>query len=136
MSTIVIKNLPDHLHVQLKERAAHNHRSMNKEVVHLIAAGLSSGMFDVGAMPDTADAQAPKPAVPRSPPAPAPAPATTPDPAPDGRAALRAALIKQADGSFLNVLGIEDEAFFDTLELIRVEPGATDADDSALDEGL
>lgn len=41
MSTIVVKNLPDHLHEQLKLRAAHNHRSMTKEVVHLIEAGLA-----------------------------------------------------------------------------------------------
>ena len=40
MSTIVVKNLPDHLHVLLKQRAEHNHRSMTKEVVHLIEAGL------------------------------------------------------------------------------------------------
>ena len=41
MSTIVVKNLPDHLHVLLKQRAQHNHRSMTKEVVHLIEAGLA-----------------------------------------------------------------------------------------------
>ena len=40
MSTIVVKNLPDHLHALLKKRAQHNHRSMTKEVVHLIESGL------------------------------------------------------------------------------------------------
>lgn len=40
MGTIVVKNLPDHLHALLKQRAEHNHRSMTKEVVHLIEAGL------------------------------------------------------------------------------------------------
>lgn len=42
MSTIVVKNLPDHLHALLKQRAEHNHRSMTKEVVHLIEAGLGA----------------------------------------------------------------------------------------------
>lgn len=42
MSTIVVKNLPDHLHALLKQRAEQNHRSMTKEVVHLIEAGLQA----------------------------------------------------------------------------------------------
>lgn len=42
MSTIVVKNLPDHLHALLKQRAEHNHRSMTKEVVHLIETGLGA----------------------------------------------------------------------------------------------
>ncbi len=42
MSTIVVKNFPDHLHALLKQRAEHNHRSMTKEVVHLIEAGLQA----------------------------------------------------------------------------------------------
>ena len=42
MSTIVVKNFPDHLHTLLKQRAEHNHRSMTKEVVHLIEAGLQA----------------------------------------------------------------------------------------------
>ena len=42
MSTIVVKNFPDHLHTLLKQRAEHNHRSMTKEVVHLIEAGLDA----------------------------------------------------------------------------------------------
>ena len=42
MSTIVVKNFPEDLHDRLKERAERNRRSMNKEVVHLLAAGLGS----------------------------------------------------------------------------------------------
>lgn len=42
MSTIVVKNFPDHLHTLLKQRAEHNHRSMTKEVVHIIEAGLDA----------------------------------------------------------------------------------------------
>lgn len=44
-----------------------------------------------------------------------------PWPAPDGREWLRAALVKQPDGSYVNVLGIEDESFFATLESVRSE---------------
>lgn len=42
MSTIVVKNLPDHLDLLLKQRAEQNHRSMTKEVVHLIEARLQA----------------------------------------------------------------------------------------------
>ena len=98
MSTIVVKNLPDHLHERLKQSAQRNHRSMTKEVVHLIAAGLSG--------------EAPSPARPLRP--------------TDGRDALRAALVEQADGSYINVLGIEDESFFSTLDRIRAEASAPD----------
>lgn len=42
MSTIVVKNFPDHLHVLLKQRAENNHRSMTKEVVYLIETGLQA----------------------------------------------------------------------------------------------
>ena len=41
MPTLVIKNLPDALHAQLKERARRHHRSLNKEAVALIEAGVS-----------------------------------------------------------------------------------------------
>ena len=44
MSTIVVKNFPDHLHTLLKRRAEQNHRSMTKEVVHLIETGLASAV--------------------------------------------------------------------------------------------
>ena len=127
MSTIVVKNFPDELHGRLKERAERNHRSMTKEVVHLIAAGL-------GSEPSALARPLPPPVALRS-----GRMATIeeieeaiadhsawPSPAPDGREALRAALIKQADGSYINVLGIEDEAFFETLDRIRAEARAPD----------
>lgn len=41
MSTIVIKNLPDDLHASLKRQAERNHRSVTKEVVSLIEAGVN-----------------------------------------------------------------------------------------------
>lgn len=40
MATLVIKNLPEELHVRLKEQARRHHRSVTKEVVNLIEAGL------------------------------------------------------------------------------------------------
>ena len=40
MSALVIKNLPDHLHAQLKQQAQRNHRSLTKEAIQLIEAGL------------------------------------------------------------------------------------------------
>lgn len=118
MSTIVVKNFPDDMHERLKERAERNHRSMTKEVVHLIAAGLEQE--DLAA--ELRHPLSPL-AVGRS------TSATlqqTPAAAPDGRAALRAALVKQPDGSYVNVLGIEDTGFFDTLERIRAEAKAPD----------
>lgn len=42
MSTIVIKNLPDALHAGLKERARRNHRSVTKEAINLIEAGVAA----------------------------------------------------------------------------------------------
>ena len=102
MSTIVVKNFPDDLHGRLKARAVHNRRSMTQEAVHLIAAGLGV---------EPASVVQPRQSV---------------APIADGREALRAALIKQRDGSYVNVLGIEDEAFFATLERIRNETQAPD----------
>jgi plasmid stability protein len=40
MGTLVIKNLPDPLHARLKEQAERNRRSVTKEAVTLIEAGL------------------------------------------------------------------------------------------------
>lgn len=40
MSTLVVKNIPDQLHAQLKRQAERNHRSVTKEVVSLIEAGV------------------------------------------------------------------------------------------------
>jgi plasmid stability protein len=42
MSTLVIKNLPEELHARLKEQAQRHHRSVTKEVVSLIEAGLEA----------------------------------------------------------------------------------------------
>lgn len=42
MSTLIIDNLPDHLHLRLKERAAHNHRSMPGEAVVILGEMLGS----------------------------------------------------------------------------------------------
>lgn len=40
MATLVIKNLPDDLHARLKEQARRHHRSVTKEAVTLLEAGL------------------------------------------------------------------------------------------------
>ncbi|MEK7795486.1 MAG: Arc family DNA-binding protein [Candidatus Hydrogenedentota bacterium] len=36
MKTLTIRNLPDDLHAQLKDRARHNRRSLNGEVVAIL----------------------------------------------------------------------------------------------------
>lgn len=120
MSTIVVKNFPDELHGRLKQRAERNRRSMTKEVVHLIAAGLGAeepqfhrplpppAKLDRGKMVNPEEIEAT--IADRS---------TGSSPIPDGREALRSALIKQPDGSYVNVLGIEDDSFFDALDRIR-----------------
>ncbi|MER3546112.1 MAG: hypothetical protein C4338_00385 [Rhodanobacteraceae bacterium] len=41
MSTIVIRNLPEHLHAQLKARAQRNHRSLNRETLVVLESALS-----------------------------------------------------------------------------------------------
>jgi plasmid stability protein len=52
MATLVVKNLPDNLHERLKQIAKRNHRSVTKEVVRLIEAG-------VAAQPEAANRPAP-----------------------------------------------------------------------------
>jgi plasmid stability protein len=42
MSTLVIKNLPEHLHAALKSQAQRNHRSVNKEAVALIEQAIAA----------------------------------------------------------------------------------------------
>jgi plasmid stability protein len=42
MGTLVVKNLPEELHEKLKRQAKRNHRSVTKEVVHLIEAGVAA----------------------------------------------------------------------------------------------
>ena len=40
MPTLVVKNLPEALHEKLRRQAENNHRSVTKEVVSLIEAGV------------------------------------------------------------------------------------------------
>lgn len=40
MSTLVVKNLPEQLHVRLKAQAQQHHRSITKEAIALIEQGL------------------------------------------------------------------------------------------------
>jgi len=40
MATLVIKDLPTHLHQRLKEEALKAHRSMTKEAIYLLETGL------------------------------------------------------------------------------------------------
>jgi plasmid stability protein len=42
MSTLVVKNLPDPLHDQLRQRALSNRRSVTQEAIHILEQGLSS----------------------------------------------------------------------------------------------
>ncbi len=123
MTALVIKNLPDDVLDRLKERAKANHRSLAKEAIVL----LSSAVGPATPPPRAHEPLPPPHALPGG-------PLTVdhiedairarpddPWPAPDGREALRAALVKQRDGSYVNVLGIEDESFFKTLESVRSE---------------
>ena len=41
MPTLVVKNLPQQLHERLKQRAQAHHRSVTKEVIHLIENGVN-----------------------------------------------------------------------------------------------
>jgi hypothetical protein len=52
MASVLIKNLPDSLHHQLKRRAERHHRSLNKEVIALIEAALTIPQEDDAAEPD------------------------------------------------------------------------------------
>jgi aspartate/methionine/tyrosine aminotransferase len=107
MTALVIKNLPDDVLTRLKERAKANHRSLTKEAIVLLAHGVGQAPPPPRARDDFEDAVHAR--------------ADDPGPAPDGREALRAALVKQPDGSYINVLGIDDESFFKTLESVRSE---------------
>jgi plasmid stability protein len=122
MATIVIKNLPDAAHDRLKRLAIRNNRSVNKEVVNLIQRAVAT--------PGRSDAALTAP-VPQllsvaEPAAPAYALKTG---KPDGREALRAALVRQADGSYLNVLGIEDSRFFEIMDNLHLYEGESDPAD-------
>ncbi|MDP3293236.1 MAG: hypothetical protein Q8M37_00690 [Nevskia sp.] len=57
MPSILLKNLPENLHRSLKARAARNHRSLNKEAISLLEAGLASASSsDAGAAQDPFEA--------------------------------------------------------------------------------
>lgn len=136
MTALVIKNLPDDVLTRLKERAKANHRSLTKEAIVLLSNGvgqaaplpraraalpppyaLPGGTLSIDDLEDAIHAQT-----------------DDPWPTPDGREALRAALVKQPDGSYINVLGIDDESFFKTLESVRSEirfPEAPDFGDES-----
>lgn len=43
VSTLVVKNLPDHLHEALKARARRNRRSLNKEAASIIEQAVRNG---------------------------------------------------------------------------------------------
>ena len=42
MASVTIKDIPDNLLIRLRERAAADKRSLNKEVIHLLDAALST----------------------------------------------------------------------------------------------
>jgi len=130
MTALVIKNLPDEVLARLKAQAKANHRSLTKEAIVVLSASVEGLDGVVGGPPTpTLAAQEPVPryrAANGTPPTDRPAHAlrTGPDesrPATDGREALRAALVRQTDGSYINVLGIDDESFFQSMEGLRGE---------------
>ena len=47
MPSLLIKNIPEELRGQLRERAVRHHRSMNKEVIVLLERALGGGRPDV-----------------------------------------------------------------------------------------
>jgi plasmid stability protein len=49
MASVTIKGIPDEILERLRQRAAADHRSLNKEVIHLLGAALSSGFVPDGA---------------------------------------------------------------------------------------
>ncbi len=105
MTALVIKNLPEGVLSRLKEQARANHRSLTKQAIVLLELG-------VQAVPATP--VAPTPAV-------NPVTAAVSTPPADGMEALRAALVLQPDGSYINLLGIDDAEFFNTLDHLRGE---------------
>lgn len=129
MSTIVVKNFPEDLLERLKDRAERNHRSMTKEVVHLLATSLGSEPSQPAPsrpLPSPVALRGGKMASIEEIEAAVADHSAGSNPPPDGREALRAALIEQPDGTYINVLGIEDNAFFDALDRIRAEARAPD----------
>lgn len=51
MPALVIKNLPEGLHAQLKAQAQRNHRSLTKEAIQLLESGLSDAKTQRSALP-------------------------------------------------------------------------------------
>lgn len=49
MPSLVIKNLPEELHVKLKEQAARHHRSMTREAIAILSDGV--GKMNAREMP-------------------------------------------------------------------------------------
>jgi plasmid stability protein len=122
MATIVIKNLPVAAHGRLKRLAIRNNRSVNKEVVNLIQRAVATPGHSDTALP----AAVPQRLSVAEPAAPSYALKTG---KPDGREALRAALVRQADGSYLNVLGIEDSRFFEIMDNLHLYEGESEPAD-------
>jgi plasmid stability protein len=56
MASVLIKNLPDELHQQLKLRAQRHHRSLNKELIALIEAAVTKEGIESG-QPQDAEVQ-------------------------------------------------------------------------------
>jgi antitoxin FitA len=48
MASVLIKNLPDELHQQLKLRAQRHHRSLNKELIALIETAVTEDGVESG----------------------------------------------------------------------------------------
>lgn len=122
MTALVIKNLPSDVLIRLKERAKANHRSLTKEAIVLLSSGVGQAVVPRETEPlQTPHVQPGGPlSIDEIEPA-VHAGTDVPRPTPDGREALRAALLRQADGSYINVLGIEDESFFKALDSVRSE---------------
>jgi plasmid stability protein len=52
MASVLIKNLPDELHRQLKLRAQRHHRSLNKELIALIETAVTEDGVESGQGPN------------------------------------------------------------------------------------
>lgn len=61
MSTLVIKNLPHDLHIRLRNQAERNRRSVTKEAISLIEAGVSAS--NLAGAPGAPGASSARPAV-------------------------------------------------------------------------
>ena len=50
MPDVALRNIPDHLHRELKSAASQNHRSLNGEVLARLTASFRSGPVDAAAL--------------------------------------------------------------------------------------